>query len=97
MSPSGEKHLAKGRALFASGTEAGEAPEKSLYRQAGLLAAALHHLMHYSLTGCNQSASRVDLLLETLADLPEVDMDTRALCLSMQERLGLTRAEAGHV
>lgn len=53
---------------------------------------ALDHLMRYALTGCGHAAHQAARLLDVLAQRPDVDSDTRALCGRMCERL-----ETGHV
>ncbi|MBI5330778.1 MAG: hypothetical protein HZB71_09210 [Betaproteobacteria bacterium] len=53
-----------------------------------LIAGSLEHLMRYQLTGCSHSAHIAAHLLDELAERPDVNGDTRALCGCMSEALG---------
>jgi hypothetical protein len=53
---------------------------------------ALDHLMRHVLTGCAQSAQRAALLLERIEASDDADIELRANCQRLRERL-----EDGHV
>lgn len=55
-----------------------------------LWAGALSMLLRASETGCPKSVRQAADLLDRLADLPELDSDTRDLCLRASDRLGGT-------
>jgi hypothetical protein len=64
-------------------------------RQGDLWAAALNLLLRHELNGCRHAARQAAGLLERLAEQPEVDRDTRALCECMSERLVREFGSAG--
>ena len=52
-----------------------------------LYAGALSLLMRHHLRGCAQSANQVADVLERLAEIPEIDSETRLLCEQLSRRL----------
>ena len=52
-----------------------------------LFAGALSQLMRHDLSGCPRATRNAVDLLDRLAELPELDRETRDLCHRMSERL----------
>lgn len=55
-----------------------------------LITGALDQLIRHQLTGCQKAAHQAVRLLDALADDPDVDGETRALCESLCQRMSAT-------
>lgn len=58
--------------------------------QYALITGALDQLMRHQLTGCQKAAHQAVRLLDALADDPELDGETRALCDRLGQRMSAT-------